>query len=167
MDYSVTMAGKPARLVLKASPDRIPADRSGISVLSADIVDAAGVHVYGANPQLRWSVSGPASLAGPPEYSTDTAKNGAMEGTMYIDAPVANVLRSKAVPGAIKVTVTAPGLAPAEVTLTAEAPPDDRVPGITEPALSDEGRSAARRDPAFKAVVLPAKAGKLHEIRQD
>ncbi|MFB3829458.1 MAG: glycoside hydrolase family 2 TIM barrel-domain containing protein [Bryobacteraceae bacterium] len=167
VEYSLKMAGKPARLVLRASPDRIPADRSGISVISADIVDANGVHVYGANPTLQWSVDGPATLVGPREYRTDTAKNGAMEGAMYIDVPVSNVLRSKAAPGAIRVTVSAPGLAAAEVTVTAVAPAEDAVEGIVEPPLSDLGRSPVRRDPAFKTVVFAAKAGKLQEIRQD
>src|SRR6185369_15446532 len=85
--YSLTMAGKPARLVMKSSSRQIPADRSGIAVLSVDIVDAAGVHVFVANPPLTWTVSGPATLAGPSTFQSDTGKNGAMEGTLYIDAP--------------------------------------------------------------------------------
>lgn len=167
VEYSLAMAGKPVRLVLKAWPDRIPADRSGLSVISADIVDANGVHVYGADATLQWSVSGPATLVGPREYRTDTEKNGAMEGAMYIDVPVSNVLRSKAEPGMIKVTVSAPGLAPAEATVAAVAPAGGAVEGIVEPPLSDRGRSPVRRDPAFKTVVFAAKARRIQEIRQD
>jgi hypothetical protein len=165
--YSVVMAGKPAKLVLKASPDWIAADRSGISVISADIVDADGNHVYGANPPLTWTVTGPATLAGPPVYQSDTEKNGAMEGTMYIDAPAANVVRAKAAAGTIRVRVTAPGLEPAEATVTSVAAPDDRVAGITEPPLSDDGRAAVARDASFKTAVVAAKRGRLTEIRQD
>lgn len=110
--YSLTMAGKPARLTLKSSANHIAAGRAGIAVLSADIVDANGVHVYGASPDLTWSVGGPAKLVGPDTYTTDTAKNNATDGTMYIDAPVANVLRSTATPGAIRVRVSAPAWNP-------------------------------------------------------
>jgi hypothetical protein len=71
---SVTMAGAPARIILKTSSVNIPADRSGIAIISADIVDANGVHVYGASPPLTWKVEGPATLVGPPVYKTDTNK---------------------------------------------------------------------------------------------
>ncbi len=155
--YSLTMGGKPARLLLRASAKRIPADRSGIAILSADIVDAAGVHIFGAHPPLAWSVSGPAKLVGPSTYTSDTDKNGAMEGTMYIDAPVANVLRSTDTPGEIAVKISAPGLAPAEVKLASVALPDDRVPGISEPPLSDRGRVRVTRLSGFQPVVVTRK----------
>ncbi len=121
----LAMAGAPARLVLTASSPTIPADRSGIAVLSLDIVDAAGVHVYGAHPPLTWSVSGPGRLVGPSRYVTDTGKNGSREGTMYIDAPVANVLRSRERTGPIEVTVSAPGFAPVQTGIEAVAPAPD------------------------------------------
>ena len=164
---SVTMAGAPARLLLRTAQETIPADRSGIAVLAADIVDAAGVHVYGANPPLTWTLSGPGTLLGPSLYTTDTAKNGAMDGTMYIDAPVANVVRSTATPGTIRVKVSAPGLAPAEVALASVAPAADSVAGLSEPRLADAGRLAVARDPGFKTVTFAPKGRKFLEIRQD
>jgi dienelactone hydrolase len=163
---SLTMAGKPARLVMKTPARQIPADHSGIAVLSVDIVDAAGVHVFGANPPLTWTVSGPATLAAPATFQSDTAKNGALEGTLYIDAPVANVLRSSATPGSIKVRVTAPGLEPAEVTLESVAPSDDRVEGIAEPSVAGAGRIHVSRDASFKPVVLAAKSSRKSSIAE-
>jgi dienelactone hydrolase len=168
--YSVTMAGKPARLVLKSSADNIAADRAGIAVLSADIVDAAGVHVFGANPPLTWSITGPGKLAGPAVYQSDTKKSGAMEGTMYIDAPVGNVLRSTAMPGMITVSIAAPGLEPASVTIQSVPPPDDTVPGITEPRLADTGRVPVTRIPGFQTVTFaPKKSSRttIAEIGKD
>ncbi|HKB90202.1 MAG TPA: glycoside hydrolase family 2 TIM barrel-domain containing protein [Opitutaceae bacterium] len=164
---SLILAGKPARLVLKAYPDKIPADRTGISVISADIVDADGVHVYGANPPLTWTLSGPGILVGPGTYETDTAKNSSMEGTMYIDAPVANVVRSRTDAGQIRVKISAPGLEPAQVTIEATTPANDAVLGIAEPALVDEGRAAVQRDSNFKPVVLTAKVTRINEIDKD
>jgi hypothetical protein len=157
------------KIVLTASSREIAANRAGVAVISADIVDRAGVHVYGANPPLSWKVSGPGALAGPAVYQTDTNKNGAMEGTMYIDAPVANVVRAQALPGKILVSVSAPGLESSEIAVAAVAPPNDAVDGITEPRLDDAGRIAVTRDPNFKTVAVApkSKAPKLAEIRQD
>ena len=166
--YSVAMAGKPARLVLQSNLAEIPADRSGIAILSADIVDAAGVHVYGANPPLTWTVAGPATLAGPSRYVSDTGKNGSIEGTMYIDAPAANVLRSTAAAGEVRVTISAPGLQSATVTLKSVVPPDDSIAGIVEPPLADHGRTRITRLRGFKPVVV-AKAthATIAEIPKD
>jgi dienelactone hydrolase len=106
------------------------------------------------------------TLAGPAAYQTDTAKNGAMEGTMYIDMPVANVLRSTATAGAIRVKISAPGLEPAEVTLASVAPPDDRVAGITEPPVADQGRVRVTRIAGFHAVALAAKPSSKNMVAE-
>jgi hypothetical protein len=164
---ALPLAGEPARLVLACSQEEISADRAGIAVVQLDIVDADGAHVFGANPPLTWSVAGPARLIGPPRYETDTAKNGAREGTMYIDAPVANLVRSTATPGEIRVRVSAPGLAPAELTLRSVAPAHDQVAGIGEPGLNDRGRAPVARDPDFMAVILGAKFRPLSDIYKD
>ena len=153
--------------MLTTAQREIPADRAGIAVLSADVVDAQGVHVFGANPPLTWTVTGPATLLSPSHYETDTKKNGAMDGTMYIDLPVASVLRSTATPGEIRVRLTAPGLAPAELTLRSVAPGDDRIAGLTEPALADAGRAAVQRNENFKTVTFAPKGRKLLELRED
>lgn len=164
---TLTMGGVPARLVLTTAQKLISADRAGIAVLKADMVDAAGVHVYGANPPLTWTVSGPARLVGPDHYETDTRKNGALDGTMYIDLPVANLLRSTATPGEIRVRLSAPGVEAAEVVIVSVAPAADRVTGIAEAGLDDAGRVAVQRDPNFKTAVVGAKTSKLVEIKQD
>jgi beta-galactosidase len=163
--YALTMAGKPARLVLSSSATRIPADRSGIAVISADIVDADGVHVYGASPPLTWTVSGPATWVGPTTYTSDTGKSGSLEGTMYIDAPVSNLLRSTATPGEIRVSVSAPGLESAELRLHSLAPDDDAMPGISEPRLSDAGRGGVTRLPTSAPAPAAAAAAAASSSR--
>ena len=163
------MAGKAARLVLRADREALPEDRSGIAILSADIVDAAGVHVFGANPALTWTVSGPGKLAGPAKYESDTGKNQATDGTMYIDMPVANVVRSSATPGVIKVTLSAPGFASVDVNVRSVAPADDRVAGIVEPHLEDAGRTRITRISGFQtgAAAKATKAAAIADIAQD
>jgi hypothetical protein len=161
------MAGPPARIVLTASAESIPAGRNGIATLSANIVDADGVHVIGANPDLHWKIQGPGTLAGPAAYTTDALKNGSYEGDWYIDTPVGNIARSGASPGTIKVTVEANGLAAGSVTLRSVAPADDAISGIIEPALGDGGRQPVTRDRSVKSKVFTAKTHKLNEITQD
>jgi hypothetical protein len=116
-------------------PADLEAGLDSVGLVCADIVDAQGHHVYGATNALQWSLSGPATLVGAPVYSTDTAKQEAKEGTMYIDAPAFNIIRSTGVAGQIKVRVRSPGLAPAEVVITAHAAPLKPELAVLEPAL--------------------------------
>src|SRR5258708_9995062 len=50
--YAVTMAGKPARVVLTPSAKTIVADRAGVALLYAAIADAARLPVLRALPTL-------------------------------------------------------------------------------------------------------------------
>lgn len=165
--FEVKMPGAPAKILLTASARSIPAGRDGIATLSAKIVDANGVHVIGANPDLHWKVEGPGTLAGPSIYKSDALKNGSYEGVWYIDTPIGNVLRSGASAGTITVTVEASGLQAGSVTVEAVAPPDDTVTGIAEPAVADRGRVRVTRDMSVKSVVFAAKSHKMNEITQD
>ncbi len=163
----VRMPGEPAAIVLRTSSERIPAGRNGIATIRADIVDANGVHVMGANPPLTWRVEGAATLVGPERYETDTNKDWSRSGELYIDTPISNVIRSTENAGRIVVTVDAPGLRSGRVTLTTVEPANDEVPGISEPAVTDTGRTMVTRDAGFKTVVLKAKRQRIAEITQD
>jgi len=148
---SVVMAGPPARLVLSASHDEITADRAGISVVTADVLDARGVRVQGANPPLTWRVSGPATLVGPERYESDRDRREEMTGTMYVELPVKNVVRSTATPGEVVVTVSSPGLAPAVVRVRSVSPREEQTAAIRELAVADAGRGAVTRDTTYVA----------------
>ncbi len=153
--WSVVMAGEPARLTLSTAQPEIPADRSGIAVVMADIVDARGVHVYGATNPLHWEISGPGALVGPADYASDIDRHEEMEGTMYIDAPVAMPIRAAATPGTITVTVRSPGLEPASLTVRAVAPREEPVPGIVTPPVADGVDGAPSVAPARAARPRP------------
>lgn len=154
---SVTMAGEPARLVLSSNPARFEAGRNSIAIVKADIVDAAGVHVYGATNTIKWMVTGPATLIGPDVYTSDINKTEALEGTMYIDAPVNNLVRSTGQPGVIRVTVLASGLASGSVEIQAAAPAPAPATATIEPALPATERKAVARPTAdsVKNVAVP------------
>lgn len=139
-EQSVQMAGAPARIVLCAERGSIPADRSGIDIITADIVDCNGVHVIGCNLPLHWEVSGEGTLVGHHTYTTDLDKALEMEGTGYVTTPVSNIVRSTDTPGHMTLKVSSPGLEPAEITITTRTVDRRSIPGIAEPLLSDKGR---------------------------
>jgi beta-galactosidase len=169
----VVMAGPPARLALSLAAKRttatneIEAAMDSVALVRADIVDARGNHVYGATNTLQWSVSGPAKLVGAPVYSTDIDKCEAAEGTMYIDAPAFNIIRATGKAGQIKVRVRSPGLATAEVLLTAKAPSATPGLAIAQPALGapDKRRPVAHQGGA--TGTTEASAQEMKSVSED
>ncbi|HEY3381341.1 MAG TPA: DUF4982 domain-containing protein [Vicinamibacterales bacterium] len=154
---NLVMAGPPARLALTARPTTLEAGLDSVVIVRADIVDADGHHVNGATQALRWAVTGPATLVGPPEYTTDTTKNGELSGTMYIDAPAFNVIRSSGKPGRITVRVQSPGLTSAAVEILAAPPPPVAGASVVEPPVPAGSRRPVAREgapPAAIAAVL-------------
>ena len=136
----VVMSGDPARIVLKGSVQKLNADRGSVAIITADIVDSKGTHVYGANNPVKWSVTGPATLVGPSIYESDIDKHQESEGIWYMDMSVSNVIRSTGKPGRIHVMVSATGLASGSFDIDAlEIKTDNSF--IMEPVLSNEGRN--------------------------
>ena len=140
----IVLAGKPARLLITGSHRKIPADRASVAIITADIVDKWGNHVYGASNTIKWNISGPATLVGPAIYESDLKKNQDPEGVWYIDMPVSNVIRSTGEKGLIHISASAGELASGTFDITAEEfTPDNSV--IAEPVLNDEGRMPVAR----------------------
>ncbi len=137
----VVMAGEPAKIIINGSQNKIKADRGSVVIITTDIVDSKGNHVYGANSSVKWTLSGPATLVGPSVYEPDINKNHEMEGAWYMDMPVSNVIRSTGKPGKIHISVSASGLASGILDVEAEETETDNSI-INEPVLSDEGRVA-------------------------
>jgi beta-galactosidase len=150
----ITMSGDPARIILSATHTIIPADRASVAIIKADIVDPEGNHIYGATNTIKWTVTGPATLVGPDIYESDINKHHQMEGTMYTDMPVANIIRSDGVPGKIKVTVSASGLASGSIELTSEEINTDNSI-INEPALNNNGRLKVERNHSTESTIIP------------
>lgn len=144
VSHELKMAGTPARIVLTTQQAKLPADRASVAIVMADIVDSRGNHVYGATNTLRWNVTGPAKLVGAAVYESDIDRHHEMEGVWYIDAPVANVIRSTGEAGTIRVSVSASGLSSGSVEITAENIAGDESV-ISEPVLSSEGRREVTR----------------------
>ena len=135
----IIIAGEPARIVLTCPLKEITADRGSVAVITADIVDARGNHVYGATGSVKWSVTGPATLSGPSLYESDINSNNEMQGVWYINMPVANIIRGTGTSGKIVVKASAGGLLSGSLELISR-PADQDNTVISEPVLSDAGR---------------------------
>jgi hypothetical protein len=140
----VVMAGAPAKITLEGSHKKITADRGSLAILTADIVDSKGNHVYGATNTIKWTLTGPATLVGPSGYESDISKQNEMEGVWYMDMPVSNIIRSTGKPDKIKITVSASGLASGSFDIEAEEKPVDNSV-IAEPVLADKERKPVDR----------------------
>ncbi|TDG00262.1 glycoside hydrolase family 2 protein [Paenibacillus piri] len=147
---TVVMAGPPAKLALSSSHSMLAADREAIAVITVDIVDQSGIHVYGATNELQFTISGPGKLIGPDTYVSDIDKHEELEGTMYIDAPVGVPIRAAGKPGTIRFTAASPGLQSASIEIAVAAPDDvSRQTGISEPPVNCRGTVESMR----RAVV--------------
>jgi len=140
----VVMAGEPAKIVLNCSQPRITSDRASVAIITADIVDSKGTHVYGANNTIKWTVTGPATLVGPSSYESDINKHHEMDGVWYMDMPVSNVIRSTGKSGKIHIAVSASGLTSGSIDIPSEEKIVDNSI-ISEPVLSDENRNPVDR----------------------
>src|SRR5258708_29778030 len=80
---------------------------------------------------------------------------------MYIDAPAFNIIRSTGKPGQIRVRVRSPGLAPAEVVLTASEP----TPGSSVAILQAPIPPGKRHAVAQEGRVNEAAGASLEEFK--
>ena len=140
----IVMAERPAKIVLSGSQNKITADRGTVVIVTADILDSHGNHVYGANNTIKWTLSGPATLVGPSFYESDINKHGMMDGVWYMDMPVSNVIRSTGKPGKIHLSVSASGLASGIYDIDAEEVVADNSVFI-EPVLQNDGRTGVAK----------------------
>ena len=137
----VILSGEATALTIEPTHTSMMSTSDHIIEFKVDIVDKDGVHVYGANNTLKFDVEGPARLVGPEIYVSNRDNTEEYEGTMYIDAPVTNLIRAVGKTGKVKITVSASGLksAATEIDVVPYVDPSP-ADGITEPALKLDGR---------------------------
>lgn len=146
----VVMPGPAAAVHLEVRHGDLPADRSGLAEVVATVVDADGVRVPGARPDLSWEVEGPAALVGPAFWTHDSDRNLEVSGPWYIDTPVANLVRTGDTPGAITVRVHAAGLASGTVAFASTPAAPLSFPAIAVVPLDSAGRTPVARAVGFR-----------------
>lgn len=140
--HKLVMPGKPAKLRLSTENNQIYAERSEIAIIRVDILDDEENLIYNATNDLHWDLEGPASWVGPKVYKSDINKNQEHEGTMYITAPVKNLLRATPESGKIKVTVSSPGLSSDTLVIESIVPPKPSEKAVIQPKVE----TANKRD---------------------
>ena len=147
ISYKIEMAGSPQKIQLMPSHKSAEAALNSIIEIKADITDSKGVHVIGANSPLKWEISGPARFIGSDLYISDRDRNEEVEGTMYIDVPVINLIRSTGIPGKVVVSVSSGNLekGKTEIMFT-EHSNLNKVKGIVEPLLKMDGREQVKHN---------------------
>ncbi|NJN25442.1 MAG: glycoside hydrolase family 2 protein [Cyclobacteriaceae bacterium] len=151
--YEVRMPAKPHRIVATSAQSRLPADRSGIAIIKADILDAHDVPVFDATNTLHWEIAGPGSLVGPKVYESDINKLESKTGTGYGVVPVCNVVRTSNVAGELMVIVSSPGLISDTILIESVKPADDQR-YIEEVALDNDARAMVKKDTTMNYVPL-------------
>lgn len=144
VQQSVMMPGNPTKIILETQQNPIVADRSGIAIVKANILDTNDNPVFNATNTLNWKVEGPATLVGVPVYESDIVKYEAWEGTGYTVAPVCNLVRSTNQPGTIKISVSSPGLEAATLEIKSTRPPANNSQ-VIEFELDNKGREKVLR----------------------
>ena len=116
-EYALRTAGAARRIELISDATRLQADGADICHLEFRIVDAQGVRVPDAEPEVTFEVTGPATLLG--------IENGDLNGSEPYQGPTRKafhgrglaIFESTTAPGKVVIRATAPNLEPATVEL--------------------------------------------------
>jgi len=117
---SIKTAGAPAKLVLKPDRTTLYADGCDASAIEVDIVDADNNPVFASTNTVQFAMTGPGRNIG--IASGDFMNNEPFKATSRkaYHGKALIVIQSLPSPGTINVTVSSPGLAPANLTLTTQ-----------------------------------------------
>lgn len=115
--FDLNTAGPPARLALLSDKTALDADGEDLSNIEIRVVDDAGRLVFGAAASIAVEVHGSGALAAVDSGDLrDTASVQSGRRTAY-EGRILAIVRAGTAPGAVQVRASAPGLAPAEITL--------------------------------------------------
>jgi len=117
-EFSLNTAGPAARIELHPDTTQLHANGKDISQIEFDIVDAQGVRVPDAAPELTFALSGPAQILG--LGNADVTNSEPVQGPAHqaFQGRGLAIVQAATTPGPITLSVTSPGLAPATLTLT-------------------------------------------------
>jgi beta-galactosidase len=117
---SIKTAGAPAKLMLKPDHTTLYADGNDASSIEVDIDDADGNLVFGTTNTVEFAMTGPGRNLG--IASGDWSNNEPFKATSRkaYHGKALIVIQSTLVPGTINLTVSSPGLPPANLTLTTQ-----------------------------------------------
>ena len=119
-EFTLKTAGPPARIELLPDTPSLHADGKDICHVEFRILDANGVRVPDANPEVTFELSGMAALLGLGNGDLSDPETGKTNSHHAFQGHGLAILQSTMVPGSITLKATAPGLEPASVSLQSQ-----------------------------------------------
>jgi beta-galactosidase len=142
----VVTAGRPRAVRLTPDTRLLTADGISLSFVTAEIVDARGVVVPGADQVMDLSVRGAGRLAGNDNGRQENAAGYQSPSVAAFNGKAVIIVQSVQQPGPIRLTATSPGLMPGTASLYS-APARDSRPAIGGAAVAG-GAAGAAASPA-------------------
>ncbi|WP_084708641.1 glycoside hydrolase family 2 protein [Hymenobacter norwichensis] len=157
-------AGAPVALKLTAntSPSGLQANGADLALVQVEVVDAQGRRCPTALDMVNFTLAGPAEWRGGLAQGPD---NYILAKSLPVEGGVNRVLvRTTPQAGTIKLTATATGLKPAEVSLKSKATPQrnglaEQLPGVDLPGNLRRGPTPAT--PSFTVSRIPVAISKV------
>jgi len=109
-EFTLKTAGPARRIALLPDVKELHADGKDVCQVEFQIVDAEGVRVPDATPEVTFAVDGPAELLGIENGDLNSPNNGKGPSRAAARGRGLAFIQSKVVAGTIKVTATSPGL---------------------------------------------------------
>lgn len=117
---TIQTAGAPAHISLKADRNTIHADGKDLSFITVTITDAAGNMVPNADNDVQFTVQGQGVLRAVDNGSQTSMESFQANHRKAFNGLCLAIIKAKSKKGKITFTASAPGLAPATITLNAE-----------------------------------------------
>jgi beta-galactosidase len=115
--FTLQTAGEPAALKLLPDQTRLQANAKDICHLEFQVVDAQGIRVPDAAPEVTFGMTGPGKILGIGNGDVNSVEDCKTNTHAAFQGRGLAILQTTTTPGDITVKATAPGLAPASVTL--------------------------------------------------
>jgi beta-galactosidase len=116
--FTLTTAGKPAKVRLTADRSTLKADGQDLAFVSVEVLDAAGLVVPHANESITYTLTGPGSLAGIGSADLTTTESYRANPRKVFRGRALVVIRTSGATGDLTLTATAAGLGPATLNLS-------------------------------------------------
>jgi beta-galactosidase len=119
-EFALQTAGPASRLELHPDVTQLHADGKEVAQIEFDVVDAQGVRVPDAAPELTFAVTGPAQILG--LGNADITNSEPVQGPAHraYQGRGLAIVQASQTPGPITLQVSAPGLTPATVMLESQ-----------------------------------------------
>jgi len=116
-DYALKTAGSPSRIELLSDATELRTNGKDVGHVEFRIVDANGVRVPDAEPEVKFEMTGPAKIIGLGNGDLSNSENCRDETHRAFQGRGLAILQAAMIPGDITLKATAPGLESASVTL--------------------------------------------------